>query len=712
MATIKGKLKTQSGDTMYPETSADKVIGLSDTYVTKNTAQEVSGKKSFTQKPVFKETTVLPSGYQQVKYITASGTQYIDTGYKQTTEKMKVEFACSFPYPTGGMSLFGSNSNYDLVPYSSGNYAFSHWVGSSGGIVPVTYDPDYNEATYILDNGSLSLNLNGATSTGTYSGTIINNHNFFIFGKNGAGSSGERGNGYRLYFLKLYDNGTLVRNLVPCYRESDNEIGLYDLVGNTFYPNSGSGTFAKGGKIGESPFATEEDLSLCVKSVNSTSPDSNGNVSITIPSYESKTAASGGTAVSLVTTGEKYTWNNKANLSGGNTFSGDQVVSGLLKVGATYPIISSSAGNGVEVATSVGSSTYYKNGTIIKRTSTSTAYTLTLPSKTATLATLSDIPATATSVISGSSSHVTSGAVYTALENKVDKATLTTKGDIYYASAASTPARLGIGSQGQVLTVGSSGVPTWQNPSSGSSGKPTFDFINQDLFDNYILSTPDGVNFDPSRDSDNQDGDLEALGAFVYECANDLGFNNLRNSNGFVVYVRSQNGYTEVLDFSLKNCDTNDEFWYLEAEHYYSGKTRYSITVSNEENLIEVMRVEVPLYEHNIGIVLTESSGAVYAISFRLISQNYSRIDTFAKLKTALSDRFTERQSSTHGRFEFPASGSYVTTGNTWVVNWLYYEPSNSSIYVVRTLGSTRSDAQLSNSITWTFGNDVVIPLF
>ena len=30
--------------------------------------------------------------------------------------------------------------------------------------------------------------------------------------------------------------------------------------------------------------------------------------------YESKSAASGGTAVSLVTTGEKYTWNNKSTL--------------------------------------------------------------------------------------------------------------------------------------------------------------------------------------------------------------------------------------------------------------------------------------------------------------------------------------------------------------------------------------------------------------
>jgi hypothetical protein len=39
----------------------------------------------------------------------------------------------------------------------------------------------------------------------------------------------------------------------------------------------------------------------------------------TIPSYSSKTAESGGTDVSLVTTGEKYTWNNKSDLSLGTT---------------------------------------------------------------------------------------------------------------------------------------------------------------------------------------------------------------------------------------------------------------------------------------------------------------------------------------------------------------------------------------------------------
>jgi len=47
----------------------------------------------------------------------------------------------------------------------------------------------------------------------------------------------------------------------------------------------------------------------------------------------------------------------------------------------------------------------------------------------------------------------------------VEKSTLTTTGDIYYASTASTPARLGIGSSGQVLTV-SGGIPSWAAPST------------------------------------------------------------------------------------------------------------------------------------------------------------------------------------------------------------------------------------------------------
>jgi hypothetical protein len=43
----------------------------------------------------------------------------------------------------------------------------------------------------------------------------------------------------------------------------------------------------------------------------------------------------------------------------------------------------------------------------------------------------------------------------------------TTTGDLIYASSANTPARLGIGSTGQVLSV-SGGVPAWATPNAGT----------------------------------------------------------------------------------------------------------------------------------------------------------------------------------------------------------------------------------------------------
>ena len=44
---------------------------------------------------------------------------------------------------------------------------------------------------------------------------------------------------------------------------------------------------------------------------------------------------------------------------------------------------------------------------------------------------------------------------------------MTTTGDTIYSSSGSTPARLGIGSTGNVLTV-AGGVPTWAAPAGGS----------------------------------------------------------------------------------------------------------------------------------------------------------------------------------------------------------------------------------------------------
>jgi hypothetical protein len=58
--------------------------------------------------------------------------------------------------------------------------------------------------------------------------------------------------------------------------------------------------------------------------------------------------------------------------------------------------------------------------------------------------------------------------IQTQLDAKIAKSLTTTTGDIIYASGANTPARLGIGSTGQVLKV-SGGIPSWGTDNSSST---------------------------------------------------------------------------------------------------------------------------------------------------------------------------------------------------------------------------------------------------
>lgn len=97
-----------------------------------------------------------------------------------------------------------------------------------------------------------------------------------------------------------------------------------------------------------------------------------------------------------------------------------------------------------------------------------------------------------------------SSAIQTQLDAKTAKSTLTTTGDIYYASSANTPARLGIGSTGNVLTV-ASGIPSWAAASSGALtlvktqtigsavSSVTVSSAFSATYDNYLITINGGV---------------------------------------------------------------------------------------------------------------------------------------------------------------------------------------------------------------------------
>lgn len=81
---------------------------------------------------------------------------------------------------------------------------------------------------------------------------------------------------------------------------------------------------------------------------------------------------------------------------------------------------------------------------------------------------ITDSTSTTDSTIAASATAVKSA--YDLANNAIPDGTLTATGDIIYASAASTPARLGIGTNGQYMTV-QSGLPAWTNfPLTGYTG--------------------------------------------------------------------------------------------------------------------------------------------------------------------------------------------------------------------------------------------------
>lgn len=50
--------------------------------------------------------------------------------------------------------------------------------------------------------------------------------------------------------FKYWDkDDNLLRDMIPCYRRSDNVIGMFDKVSQTFFTNAGTGTFTKGNNV-------------------------------------------------------------------------------------------------------------------------------------------------------------------------------------------------------------------------------------------------------------------------------------------------------------------------------------------------------------------------------------------------------------------------------------------------------------------------------
>ena len=194
----------------------------------------------------------LPDGYTQVEYIQGTGTQYIDTGINVNTTTSRYETKISPSLVSGTIGIFGTRNNVSADQSSMNVFIIDgafrlDWLNgtvSSGARISSNSNTEY---AISITRGLATINNVNYTSGDTTS--IDGSYTFYVGSFNNAGSVYSKGFSGKIYYSKLYNNNILVFDGVPCYRKSDNEIGMYDLVSNTFFTNAGTGTFNTGSVV-------------------------------------------------------------------------------------------------------------------------------------------------------------------------------------------------------------------------------------------------------------------------------------------------------------------------------------------------------------------------------------------------------------------------------------------------------------------------------
>lgn len=183
----------------------------------------------------------LNSAYTELEYIASSGTQYIDLGLK-TTHNTRVLITASY------------SSSYSI--YGAGLAWTNYTAGGSGGYF---YYNDYGPGTspvknhfnqiHVFDQDKNKCYVDGILIHTFPEATFTSPGNLFLFGRNnGSGTLNDAGGTVKIYNCKIYDNGVLIRDMVPA-KDKNGTICMFDKLNRQFYYNVNTSTTFTAGPI-------------------------------------------------------------------------------------------------------------------------------------------------------------------------------------------------------------------------------------------------------------------------------------------------------------------------------------------------------------------------------------------------------------------------------------------------------------------------------
>ena len=175
-----------------------------------------------------------------VDYVTASEAQYVDTeiiGRSGTKAEIEVMWTGNPNSSTLLGSNGGASSYFRLLDNKKGTFGAAY--GSSATTTSTTLT---NNKGYVIVSdfqaGSQTVTANGAVVyNGTDAAECNSGKTMYIFAQNNNGGVNYYTKNVRLYQLKIWQDGVLVRHYLPCRKNA--VYGLYDKIsGRIFYSDS------------------------------------------------------------------------------------------------------------------------------------------------------------------------------------------------------------------------------------------------------------------------------------------------------------------------------------------------------------------------------------------------------------------------------------------------------------------------------------------
>lgn len=197
---------------------------------------------------------ILPKEYQMVEYLQTDGKCLIIT---DQIPSFNIAMHIKFRAQTGSNYLFqarDTNGIFGISGSAVNNTFFLSCYDTSTKNAMSRVANNIYEAIGTISDSTLVLDVTNITNQhhniveATHTGTLYTTANICLFGN-------TYGNyilsGVRIYYAGIEDIITKTNKCFyyPCYRKSDNEPGMYDIVSGQFFINQGTGKFTVGPDI-------------------------------------------------------------------------------------------------------------------------------------------------------------------------------------------------------------------------------------------------------------------------------------------------------------------------------------------------------------------------------------------------------------------------------------------------------------------------------